>query len=91
MNRRAIAFVLGLASIACSSAVWVAVLLRHLPDPVFWNLSAARSLLLWGLGIFLAVAAAWIGSRKWAWAALLPVGSVVLYFVLINSLEPRGR
>jgi hypothetical protein len=91
MNRRAISFVVGLASIASSSVVWIAVLLRHLPNPVFWNLSAATSLLLWGLGIVLALTAAWIGSRKWAWAALLPVGSVVLFFVLVNLLEPRGH
>jgi hypothetical protein len=40
-------------------------------------------------GIVLALTAAWIGSRKWAWAALLPVGSVVLFFVLVSVLEPK--
>ena len=91
MNRRSIASVVGLASIASSSAVWVAVLLRHLPSPIFWNLSAATSLLLWGLGIVLSLVAAWIGPKKWAWATLLPVGSVVLFFSLVNLLEPRGH
>ena len=46
MNRYAVASVVGLASIASSTVVWIAVLLRHLPNPVFWNLSAAMSLLL---------------------------------------------
>jgi hypothetical protein len=90
-NRRLLALVIGLASIACSSTVWVALMLRHLPHAVYWNLSAGTSLLLWGLGIALAGIAAWVGSRKWAWAALLPALSVVLFFVLVNVLEPGAH
>lgn len=86
-----ISVLLGVASVACSSAVWIALLLRHLPQPIYWNLSAGTSLLLWGAALVLAGVAAWMGSRRWAWAALLPVGSVLLFFALVNFLEPKGH
>ncbi len=90
-NSKRIALVFGIASLACSSTVWVALVLRHLPHAIYWNLSAGTSLLLWGAALVLAGLAAWLGPRKWAWAALLPIGNVLLFFALINLLEPKGH
>jgi hypothetical protein len=90
-NTSLIALIFGVASVACSSVVWIALLLRHLPRPIYWNLSAGTSLLLWGTAVALAGLAAWLGSKRWAWAALLPVGSVLLFFALVKLLEPTGH
>ena len=77
MWRSTLANVVGCAGIACSFSFWIEVCVTKLVGhtPLWINMGVIG----WGLGlvlgIVLALTAAALGSRRWAFAAALPVVS----------------
>ena len=89
MNSKASANAFGYASLICSLSFWVLLALRLIPGFPRIDLSFNYWLAIWTLGLVLAFVAAAIGSGRWAWAVLLPLGSFFLVIVLIHLREPR--
>jgi hypothetical protein len=82
---------LGWTSIAFSGAIWLVVLLRLIPHVPPLSISANVCFVGWAIGIVLAFVAAAVGSRRWALAALVPVANFIVFFLLVNLMEPRGH
>jgi hypothetical protein len=80
----------GYGSLICSLSFWVLLALHRIPGfPTSIDLSFGYWLVIWTIGLVLAFVAAERGSGQWAWAALLPLGSLFLVSALINFREPR--
>jgi hypothetical protein len=77
ISRKAFASLIGFAGILCSVTFFVGACVNAVP-----YLSFGGMLTFGTLGIVLPLIAAKLGSRLWAWAALLPVISVIIGFVL---------
>jgi hypothetical protein len=90
MNSKSSANAFGYASLLCSLSFWILLALRLIvPGFPKIDLSFIYWLVIWTVGLVLAFVAAAHGSKRWAWAALLPLGSFFLVTVLIHLMEPR--
>jgi len=91
MKTKYLANALGYASIICSSLFWVllawSVVSEHFPASL--DLPFNGWALIWAVGLLLALIAAALGPRRWAFAALLPIVSLFAAVTLINLREPR--
>ena len=94
IDRRAIANRIGCLSVFCSLAFWLwACLFLFTPfgHNAEWVLQVmvAFSLwvFLWIMGFVLALVAARLGSRRWAFAALLTLASVGIACWLVSGIE----
>jgi hypothetical protein len=95
MNRRLIANITGWLGILCSLAYWAWV-------AVFPHLSAQQRTswmrldlgvsnvwpALWLAGFFLAIVSALIGSRRWIFAAIVPVLSCAAAVMFLSKVHP---
>jgi len=79
----------GYVSVLCSVSFWVLLVLDRIPGfPMKGiDLSANYWAAIWGVAVLLALVAAAIGSRRWAWAALIPIANIALLIVLVNLQE----
>jgi hypothetical protein len=90
MARSFLASLLGWTSVVCSLGFWPLLGLEvAMPgwlriDPTF-----NQWVLIWLLALAFAVAATYLGSRRWALAALLPLLSFVLCLTNVFLGEPR--
>ena len=79
----------GYASLVCSLLFWVLLPLRLIPGfPTAIDLSFSYWFILWAVGLVLSFVAA-TGSSRWAWTAVIPLGSFLLVNVLIHFREPH--
>jgi len=79
----------GVASLACSLSFWLLLPLSYIPGfPKYIDLPLNYWAAIWLLGIILALTAAALGSRRWAFAAFVPVVTFFLLIVFINLREP---
>lgn len=93
MNRRLISNSIGCLSIACSLGLWVLVCIGRVIGhfPLLPDLPFNGWVLIWAAGLLLALAAAALGSRRWAFAAILPVISFIAAFVIVLLPETWHR
>jgi len=95
MNRRLIANITGWVAIFCSVAFWAWMeIFPHLSprqrgvwmrlDPGVSNVWPA----LWLAGLFLVVLSAMVGSRRWFFAAIVPVLSCAAAVIVITKAHP---
>ena len=93
MIRKLISNSIGCLSIACSLGFWILVgvgrMIGHFP--VLFDLPFNEWVLIWAAGLLLALAAAALGSRRWAFAAILPVISFIAAFVIALLPETWHR
>jgi energy-converting hydrogenase Eha subunit A len=92
MNRRLIANIIGWLAIACSTAFWVwEFILPHLPfqqREVGMRYDLGVSTLwpaLWLAGFLLAFVAAVIGSKRWIFAAIVPIVSCLAAIIHLTG------
>ena len=89
MDSKSLADAFGYASLVCSLSFWILLALRLVPRFPRIDLSFNYWLAIWIVGLVLAFVAAARGSKRWAWATLLPLVSFFLVTVLIHVMEPR--
>jgi hypothetical protein len=84
--RKVFANVVGSAGILCSFAFWVEVCVAKIVGytPGWLDMGVIGWLTGWMLGIVLAVTAVALGSRKWAYATILPF---VSFFAAVASID----
>lgn len=80
---------LGWSSIACSLSFWIILALSRVPFLAHLDLTFNQFCVVWGVGIVLAISAALLGRRRWAWAALLPVINFLGFIFFVNLPEIR--
>lgn len=84
--------IFGYASLTCSLAFWVLLALHLIPGfPRRIDLPFGGWVAIWVVAIVLALVASVRSSRRWAWAALLPVMNFVMILISIGISEPRGH
>jgi hypothetical protein len=95
MNRRLIANIIGWLGILCSLAFWVWIpIFAHLPmhqRGAWMRLGLGVSNVwpaLWLAGFLLPLVAAAIGSRRWIFAAALPVISCAAAVLVLSRIHP---
>jgi hypothetical protein len=88
--RTAIANVIGCIGIACSFAFWIEACVSKVVGhtPVWLDMGLDGWVWGWALGIVLALTAAVLGPRRWAFAALLPIVSFLVFIVLVGLSPP---
>ena len=84
---------IGCLSIACSLGLWVLVCIGRVIGhfPMHPDLSFNGWMLIWAAGLLLALVAAILGSRRWAFAAILPIVSFFAAIVIVNLPETWHR
>ncbi len=92
-SRRTISKLIGCLSLVCSLGFWVLVCVGQVMGhfPVLPDLPFSGWVLIWTAGLLLALIAAALGSRRWAFAALLPVISLFAAIVIVNLPETLRR
>jgi len=95
MNRKLIANIIGWAGIACSLAFWawlgVFAKLSFHQRGDWMNLELGVSNVwpvLWLAGLLLLLIAALIGSKKWVFAAFVPVVSCAAAMLFFSKFQP---
>jgi hypothetical protein len=95
MIRRIIANGIGWLGIACSLAFWVWMgIFPHLPfrqRSAWMRLDPGVSVVwpaLWLAGFFLPIVAAFIGSKRWIFAVILPVVSCAAAVMVLSRIHP---
>jgi len=95
MNRRLVANITGWLGLLCSLTYWAwLAILPHLPlhqrtqwmrfDLGVSNLWPA----LWLAGFFLALLSALVGSKRWIFAAIVPVVSCAAAVMVLSKVHP---
>jgi hypothetical protein len=77
MNRRVAANIIGCLGILCSIGFWIEVAVTRVTGatPHLLDMGLDGWIACWALGLVLALLAATLGSRRWAFGALLPLAS----------------
>jgi hypothetical protein len=85
--RTTLANVVGCAAVACSCSFWIEFCVTKLVGhtPLWLNIGLVGWVLGLVLGIILAFTAAALGSRRWAFAAVLPLISFIAMIAAIFS------
>jgi hypothetical protein len=81
--------VLGYASLGGSLSFYILGALRLIPGFPGIDLSFNHWVAIWAVSIVLAFVAAAVGSRRWVWAALLPLATFFFVNILLNRQELR--
>ena len=86
IRRRTLANVVGCAGVACSLAFWIEVCATDIAGhtPAWLDIGLDGWEVGWVLGIVLALTAAALGSRRWAFAAALPFVSFLAAIAAID-------
>jgi hypothetical protein len=79
-DRQITSGVIGFISILCNLPLLVVVCTNLHPCRI--DALLANCLVVLGIGIVLALCAAWVGSKRWAWAAALPFVTVLACAVI---------
>jgi hypothetical protein len=85
-RRKAFANLAGYAGILCSFAFWLEVCVARVVGytPGWLDMGGKGWFMGWMLGVVLAVTAVALGSRKWAYAAILPF---ISFFAAVASID----
>ena len=91
MTRKFLANSLGWMSILGSLTVAIEFALNAMPGFSRFDLSLNALGFIWLVAFLFSIAAAVLGSRSWAFAALLPVLMIILAVVVVYLNEPRMK
>jgi fatty acid desaturase len=83
--------VLGYMSVFGSLTVVMEIALNAIPHFRRIDLPLTTLAVIWLVAFLLAIAAALLGSRRWAFAALLPVLMFILALAVVYLNEPREK
>jgi len=79
---------IGIGSLICSLAFWAFVAIGQLMGhfPAGFDMPFKGWLLVWAMGVLLAIIAAVLGSRWWAVAVILPIASCIVAIHVVRSV-----
>jgi hypothetical protein len=94
MNRKTIAIIVGCLGIVCSLSFWawavIYAMLSFHQRGALLSLSLGKSNLwpvLWALGFLLPLVAAFLWSKRWIYAAILPIVSCAAAVLLAARIQ----
>jgi hypothetical protein len=86
-TKNTIANIMGILSILSSASFWILFGLRAFPTLSKLDLTFNQLLVMWIGAIVLALFAALIGSKRWAYVAMLPVINFLFAILVMNLME----
>ena len=90
MKKKLLSNILGYTSLVCSLSCWVWLgysAIAHVPQEI--DLSLNSWAVIWVIGLILALVAALLGSKRWFWAAILPVLTIFMVLMIIAVYESQ--